>query len=62
VNDWTKYRLRDIANAVDDIEILLRGKSFSDVQSDRFLRAAFERFLGIISEASRHVPRDDGKR
>jgi uncharacterized protein with HEPN domain len=56
VNDRTKYRLRDIANAIDDIDALLSGKSFSDVQADRFLRAAFERFLEIISEASRHVP------
>jgi uncharacterized protein with HEPN domain len=56
VNDRTKYRLRDIANAISDIDTLLSGKSFSDVQSDRFLRAAFERFLEIISEASRHIP------
>jgi uncharacterized protein with HEPN domain len=56
VNDRAKYRLRDIANAIDDIDSLLSGKSFSDVQADRFMRAAFERFLEIISEASRHVP------
>lgn len=56
MNDRTKYRLRDIANAIDDIDTLLSGKTFSDVQADRFLRAAFERFLEIVSEASRHVP------
>ena len=56
MNDRTKHRLRDIANAIDDINTLLEGKSFSDVQSDRFLRAALERFPEIISEASRHIP------
>lgn len=30
--------------------------SFPDFLSDRFKRAAFERFVEIISEASRHLP------
>jgi uncharacterized protein with HEPN domain len=32
------------------------GKTLEDVQADRVVRAAFERFLEILSEASRHVP------
>lgn len=56
--DRTIFRLRDIAEAIDQIEFLLRGKTFDDVRADRNVRAAFERFLEIISEASRHIPKD----
>lgn len=51
-------RLDHIAQAIDDICSLLAEKSIASVTSDRFVRAAFERFLEIISEASRHVPED----
>ncbi len=54
--DRTIYRLHDIADAIAQIDILLENKTFAGLQSDRILRAAFERFLEIISEASRHVP------
>jgi uncharacterized protein with HEPN domain len=54
--DRTLFRLRDIIDAVDQIEKILDDKSFVDVVSDRLLRAGFERFLEIISEASRHIP------
>jgi uncharacterized protein with HEPN domain len=56
MTDRTVFRLRDIVDAVDQIEIILDDKTFVDVFSDRLLRAGFERFLEIISEASRHVP------
>ncbi len=56
MSDRTLYRLRDIIAAVEHIDRLLHAKSFHDVQSDPFTRAAFERFLEIISEASRHIP------
>ena len=56
MNDRTIYRLRDIIDAIDQIDRLLAGKVFEDAQTDRVLRAAFERFLEILSEASRHIP------
>jgi uncharacterized protein with HEPN domain len=42
--------------AISDIRDLLSEKSFLDFYNDRHTRAAFERFLEILSEASRHVP------
>lgn len=56
--DRTIFRLNDIVDAIDQIDLLLADKSFRDVIGDRILRAAFERFLEILSEASRHVPED----
>jgi uncharacterized protein with HEPN domain len=56
MNDRTIYRLQDIIDAIDQIDSLLSGKTFKDAQTDRVLRAAFERFLEILSEASRHIP------
>ena len=56
MDERTIYRLRDIVDAIDKIDLLLKEKTFTDVQSDAFLRAAFERFLEILSEASRHIP------
>ncbi len=35
---------------------MLDGKTLAETQSEPVTRAAFERFLEIISEASRHVP------
>lgn len=54
--DRTVFRLQDIRDAIDQIDLLLARKTFADVQSDRVLRAAFERFLEILSEASRPIP------
>jgi uncharacterized protein with HEPN domain len=42
--------------AISEIRKLLSGKSFQTLNHDRATRAAFERFLEILSEASRHVP------
>lgn len=56
MDERTIYRLRDIVDAIDQIELLLEGRTFDDLLRDRFLRAAFERFLEILSEASRHIP------
>lgn len=50
------FRLRDILQAIGDIRTLLAEKTSSDIASDRITRAALERFLEIISEASRHIP------
>lgn len=48
-------RLGDIRDAIEQIRLLLKDRDFPDLATDRFARAAFERFLEIISEASRHV-------
>lgn len=50
------FRLRDVVDAITQIENLVEDKTFSQVFADRILRAAFERFLEILSEASRHIP------
>lgn len=52
----TVDRLRDIVDAVDQIESLLTGRALEDVETDRVVRAAFERFLEVLSEAARHIP------
>jgi uncharacterized protein with HEPN domain len=49
-------RVRDIIEATAQIVRLADDKSFAEVSLDPVLRAAFERFLEIISEASRHLP------
>lgn len=54
--DRARYRLNDIIDAVELINLLLDGKAAADLDSDRFLKAAYERFLEILSEAARHLP------
>jgi uncharacterized protein with HEPN domain len=44
--------------AISEIRKLLEGKSVDTLMSDAATRAAFERFLEILSEASRHIPDD----
>lgn len=56
MKDRLASRLQDIVDAIDQIDILFKERSFSDLSSDRIVRAAYERFLEIISEASRHIP------
>lgn len=56
MRDRARFRMNDMIDAIDQIGMLLRGKTFDDLTTDRPLRAAFERFLEILSEASRHVP------
>jgi uncharacterized protein with HEPN domain len=56
--DRTQYRLSDILDAIHQIDELLQTKTFADLLSDRPLKAAFERFLEILSEAARHIPED----
>ena len=53
--DRVFWRLGDMKKAIRDIRSLLSGKSV-DALSDNVTRAAFERFLEVLSEASRHVP------
>jgi uncharacterized protein with HEPN domain len=54
----TIYRLNDIRDAVGNIRRLLDGKTFDQMYGDPDIRAAFERYLEIASEASRHIPED----
>lgn len=51
-----RERLDHILDATAKIRILLAGRSVATLQTDPFVRAALERFLEIISEASRHIP------
>ncbi len=50
------FRLQDIKEAIGRIRVLLDGKTFDEMYADPNVRAAFERYLEIASEASRHVP------
>jgi uncharacterized protein with HEPN domain len=54
--DRVYWRLSDMKAAICDIRAVLAGKEFTALHTDRATRAAFERFLEILSEASRHVP------
>lgn len=51
-----RYRLSDILDATHQLELLLGPLSFVEFTRDRVKRAACERFLEILSEASRHLP------
>ena len=54
-------RLRDVLEALTDIDELLDGATLERFTADRIQRLATERLLEIICEASRHIP-DDIKR
>ena len=58
MTERTRQRLEDILDAIAQLELLVVGKLKSDLDHDRFFQAAFERFVEIVSEASRHVPVD----
>jgi uncharacterized protein with HEPN domain len=51
-------RLAHILAAIDDIQALLSNSSVKDLAKDKYRRVAVERFLEVISEASRHIPED----
>jgi uncharacterized protein with HEPN domain len=51
-------RLRQILQAIDDIETLTSGRTLEDYLRDRFLRLPVERCLEIVSEASRSLPEE----
>lgn len=50
------WRVTDMQSAISEIRKLLEGKCVNSLMSDAATRAAFERFLEILSEASRHIP------
>lgn len=51
-------RLTDILTSITQIELIVSGKTLTDFESDIISRAAAERFLEIICEASRKLPDD----
>jgi len=51
-------RLTDILTAIERIELVVSEKTFDDFESDIISRAAVERFLEIVCEASRKLPND----
>jgi uncharacterized protein with HEPN domain len=50
------WRAHDILRAISEIHTLLEGQSLASVTSDAMRRAALERHLEVISEASRFIP------
>ena len=54
--DRPEQRAADIKDNIRDIRDLLDGSSLGEISVDRIKRAALERFLEVISEASRHLP------
>lgn len=58
MTERARFRLNDIKDAIVEIRTLLDDKTFASLNAERATRAAFERFLEIISEASRHIPED----
>jgi uncharacterized protein with HEPN domain len=51
-------RIGHVLEAISDIREALDGATLQDIMKDRIRRAAFERLLEIISEASRHIPEE----
>jgi uncharacterized protein with HEPN domain len=49
-------RLRDVLEAITEIEDVIRGISFDQFSSDRRVRLLTERLLEIVCEASRTIP------
>ena len=53
-----RHFIADILEAIAIVEKAVDGKSFTDYQSDAFLRLGIERAIEIISEASRRIPEE----
>ncbi len=51
-------RLTDILTSIIRIELIVSGQTLAEFQSDVISRAAAERFLEIVCEASRKLPDD----
>jgi uncharacterized protein with HEPN domain len=49
-------RLRDILSAIEKIERATRGMNLTEFTDDEIVRAATERFLGVVCEASLRLP------
>ncbi|WP_346659734.1 HepT-like ribonuclease domain-containing protein [Bradyrhizobium sp. 200] len=51
-------RLRDVLEAILDIEAMLADMSLEQFSADNVRRMAAERYLEIACEAARHLPND----
>jgi uncharacterized protein with HEPN domain len=51
-------RLRDILEAIGEIEEMLRGRNLDGFTSDKMRRMATERYLEVICEATRRLTDD----
>ncbi|KJC62692.1 hypothetical protein UP10_00440 [Bradyrhizobium sp. LTSPM299] len=49
-------RLRDILEAITEIEGIVAGSNFEQFSTDKVRRLATERLLEIVCEASRRIP------
>ncbi len=56
MTDRAIFRVRDIKQSIVSIRAMLDGRTFDEMYENPVTRAAFERFLEILSEASRSVP------
>ncbi|MBN9310687.1 MAG: DUF86 domain-containing protein [Devosia sp.] len=54
--DRSVFRVRDVKQSILAIRQLLENQTFDSMYADVVVRAAFERFLEILSEASRSIP------
>ena len=54
-------RLRDILEAIIEVEVMLAGSSFDLFTADKMRRMATERYLEVACEATRKLP-DEVKR
>jgi uncharacterized protein with HEPN domain len=54
--DRSVFRVRDAKQSILAIRDLLKDQTFESMYADAVVRAAFERFLEILSEASRSIP------
>jgi uncharacterized protein with HEPN domain len=52
-------RLAHLQRTIIAVQSLYARTSFEQLATDDDLRAAFERYFELISEASRHIPPDD---
>jgi uncharacterized protein with HEPN domain len=52
------WRVKDMLDAIARIRFMLDGRTFDDMYKGIETRAAFERYLEILSEASRSVPQE----
>lgn len=49
-------RLVHVLTAIEDVRVMLSGRTLAQFTADRALRMAVERAFEIMSEASRHIP------
>ena len=50
------FAVLDMLDVIAKVENLVRDKHLADLQADPHVRAAYERYIEIISEASRRLP------